>query len=110
MAADGEVKAAGRERELLGVGLLEANGDPTLRRLAPRLGEHGRREVDAGDAMTAGRELEGEETGAAAGVERVERAAPPEDEIEDAVPGGALGRGADTVAEILVEVAARRSQ
>src|SRR6266496_3416422 len=98
MTADGEVKAAGRERELLGVGFLEADRDATLRRLAPRLGDHRGREVDAGDVMAAGRELEGEEAGAAAGIERLERTSAPEDEVEDAVPGGALGGRADAVA------------
>ncbi|HEY3115520.1 MAG TPA: hypothetical protein VGK54_02145 [Chloroflexota bacterium] len=73
MTADDEVKAGRRERELLGVGLLESDrGDAERRRLAPRLGDHRRREVDADDVMTAGRELEGEEAGAAAGVERVD--------------------------------------
>jgi hypothetical protein len=68
MAADRKVKAGGRERELLGVGLLEPYRHTALRRLAPRLRDHRGREVDAGDVMTAGRELEGEEAGAAAGV------------------------------------------
>src|SRR3989442_14567848 len=66
MAADDEVKAAGRERELLGVGLLKPDRVAAFRRLAPRLGEHRGREVDAGNVMTAGRELEGEEAGAGA--------------------------------------------
>jgi hypothetical protein len=60
--------------------------------------------VDPDDVMAAGRELEGEEAGSAPGVERVERAPAGEDEIENSVPGGALGGGADAVAEILVEV------
>ena len=54
---------------MLGVGLLEPDRDTTCRRLAPRLGEHRGREIDAGDVMTAGRELEGEEAGAAARIE-----------------------------------------
>ena len=74
-----------------------------LRRLAPRLGEHRRGEVDPGDPMTAGRELEAQKAGAAAGVERVERTAPREHEIEDAIPGGALGGRADAVAKAVVE-------
>jgi hypothetical protein len=53
--------------------------------------------------MTAGRELEGEEAGAAAGIERVEHASAREDEIEDAIPGGALRRRADAVAKVVVE-------
>ena len=61
-------------------------------------------EVDAGDTMAAARELETEKAGAAAGIERVERVPAAEDKIENAVPGGALGRGADAVAEILVEM------
>src|SRR5207302_926390 len=56
--------------------------------------------------MTAGHELEGQEAGAAAGVERVERRSAGEDEVEDTVPGGTLGGGADAVAEVLVEVLA----
>jgi len=53
--------------------------------------------------MTAGRQLETEEPGAAAGVERIERLAPAEGEIEDAVPGSALGGGADAVAKAVVK-------
>ena len=53
--------------------------------------------------MTTGRELEGEKPGAAADVERVERASVCEDEGEDAIPRGPLGRRADAVAEIFVE-------
>ena len=75
-----------------------------LRRLAPRLGDHRGREVHAGDAMAPGRQLEAEKPGAAAGIERVQVAAPREDEIEDAVPGSALRGRADAVAEVLVEV------
>src|SRR5207302_1144732 len=69
-----------------------------------RLGDHRRREVDADDVMPAGRELEGEEPRAAAGVERVERASGGKDQIEDTIPGGALGGRADAVAKVLVEV------
>src|SRR2546422_6635993 len=54
--------------------------------------------------MTASRELKGEEAGAAAGVERVGSASGGKDEIEDTIPGGALGGRADAVAEVLVEV------
>ena len=68
-----------------------------------RLGEHRGREIDAGDAMTSGRQLEAQKAGAAAGVEALERAAAGQDQIEDAVPGGALGGRADAVAEVLVE-------
>src|SRR2546425_3167395 len=104
MTADDEVKTAGRERELLGVSLLQPDRDPAFRRLAPRLGEHRGREVNAGDVMAAGRELEREEPGAATGVKRVKRASAREDKSEDAVPGSALGGGADAVSEVLVEV------
>src|ERR1700751_3154659 len=76
-------------------------------RLATPLREHGRREVDRGDAVTARGKLEREEAGAAADIERVERASCREHEIEDAIPGGALGGRADAVAEVLVEL--RRS-
>src|SRR5216683_4119252 len=55
MAADREVEAARRERQLLGVGLLETNRGIVLRRLAPRLGEHRRREIDAGDPVATSR-------------------------------------------------------
>jgi hypothetical protein len=103
VASHDEVEAAGGERQLLGVALLEPDRGGTLGRLAPRLGDHGGREVDAGDAMTTRRELEGEKAGAAANVERVERAPVREDESEDAIPRGPLGRRADAVAEILVE-------
>ena len=54
--------------------------------------------------MTAGRQLEGEKPRAAAGVERVDAGAGGKDKIEDAIPGRALGRRADAVAEVLVEV------
>src|SRR6266851_313696 len=105
MTADDEVKAGRPERELLGVGLLEPHrGDTAFLRLAPCLGDHRRREVDADDVMPAARELEGEESGAAAGVERVEPASGGKDQIEDTIPGGALGGRADAVAKVLVEV------
>ena len=54
--------------------------------------------------MTASRELEGEKAGAAAGVERVERASAGQNKLEDAVPGRALRWSADAVAEVLIEV------
>src|ERR1700737_2634700 len=40
VAADREVEAVGGERQLLGVGLLEADREILLRRLAPRFGQH----------------------------------------------------------------------
>src|SRR5439155_24410129 len=98
-----EVEAGGRERKLLGVGLFQSDRHGALSGLAPRLGDHGRREVDAGDAMAPAGELEGEKAGAAPGVERVEPAAGRKNEIEDAIPRGALGRRADAVAEVFVE-------
>jgi hypothetical protein len=104
VAADDEVEAAGRKWELLRVGLLEPDRHAERRRLAPRLGDHRGREVHAGDAMAPGRQLEAEKAGAAAGIERIELAAPRQDEIEDAVPGSALRGSADAVAEVLVEV------
>src|SRR5262249_56085628 len=64
VASHDEVEAASGERQLLGVALLELDRGGTLGRLAPRLGDHGGREVDAGDTMTTRRELEGEEAGA----------------------------------------------
>src|SRR5213594_3785590 len=103
MPADDEVEAAGRERKLLGVGLLEPDRDRARCGLAARFRDHGRREVDTGDMMTPGRELEGEKPCAAPDVERVEGAAAGEHEIEDAIPRSALGGRADAVAEVLVE-------
>ena len=46
-----------------------------------------------------GRQLKAQKARAAARIERVERAVSRQDEIEDAVPGGALGGGADAVAK-----------
>ena len=88
---------------MLGIGLLETHRQRLRRRLTARLGQHRRREVDAGDAVTAARQFEAQKPGAAAGIERVERAAAADHQIEDAVPGGALGIGADAVAEIGIE-------
>src|SRR2546422_1952765 len=105
MTADDEVKAGRPERELLGVGLLEPDrGDTAFPRLAPRLGDHRRRDVAPDDVVPAARELEGEEPRAAARVERVERTSGGKDQIEDTIPGGALGGRADAVAKVLVEV------
>src|SRR5436853_154960 len=53
--------------------------------------------------MAPAGELEGEKAGAAPGVERVELAAGRKNEIEDAIPRGALGLRADAVAEVFVE-------
>ncbi len=103
MPADDEVEAGRRERKLLGVGLLEPDRDRARCGLAARFRDHGGREVDTGDVMTPGRELEGEKPGAAADVERVEGAAAGEHEIEDAIPRSPLGGRADAVAEVLVE-------
>src|SRR5207249_10195619 len=61
VAADDEIEAGGSERKLLGIALLETYRDAALGGLAARLGDHGGREVHAGDAMRAGGELEGEE-------------------------------------------------
>src|SRR5438034_5567398 len=104
MPADDEVEAAAGKRQLLGVGLLEADRKTALGRLAPRLGQHGRGEVDAGDPMTARDELEAEEARAAAGIECIEGSPAGEHEIENSVPGGALSFGTDAVAEILVKI------
>src|SRR5262245_66348010 len=103
VAADDQIEAAGAERELLGVALLEAHRDLALGGLAAGLGDHGGREVDAGHAMATRRELEGEKAGAAADVESVEPAPVRENESEDAIPRRPLGRRADAVAEIFVE-------
>jgi hypothetical protein len=54
--------------------------------------------------MSAGREFEAQKAGTAADVERRESAGGREDQIEDTVPGGPLGWGADAMAEILIEV------
>src|SRR5262249_59072526 len=69
MAADHEVEGRGREREVLGVAFLESDRDCAPGRLAPRLGYHRGREVDAGHAVPAPEELEAQEAGAAADVE-----------------------------------------
>src|SRR4029077_5864022 len=88
---------------MLGIGFLEADRDGALHCLSPRLGEHRRRKVDAGDPMTATRKFEAEEPRTAAGVECVERPAAREDEIKYAVPRGTLGRSPDAVAKAIVE-------
>src|SRR5262249_59538318 len=103
VAADDQIEAAGAERELLGVALLEAHRDLALGGLAAGLGDHRGREVDAGHAMAARRELEGEKAGAAADVERVELSARGDDEVEDAIPRGALALCANAVAEVCIE-------
>ena len=54
--------------------------------------------------MAARCQIEREEPGAAADVERVESSVDAKDAVEDPVPGRALGRLADAVAEVLVEV------
>ncbi len=54
--------------------------------------------------MSARRQLQAQKSGAAAEVERIERTSIRQNQAENAVPGGALGRGADAVAEILVEM------
>src|SRR5262249_45926347 len=79
------------------------NRRAALGRLATSLGDHRRREIDAGDAMTARGELEREEPRAAADIERVELGAGGNHEIEDAIPGDALAWCADAVAEVCVE-------
>ena len=94
---------AGGEGQLLDVALLEPDRDAELGCLASSLGDHRGREVDPGDAMPARGQLEGEKAGAAAGVQRVQRGAAAQHEVEDAVPGGALVGRADAVAEVLVE-------
>src|SRR5262249_35839601 len=77
--------------------------DRLRRRLAPRFGDHRGREVDAGHLVPSPDELEAQEAGAAADVERVERTTAGEDEVQDAIPGGAFGGRADAVTEVLVE-------
>jgi hypothetical protein len=54
--------------------------------------------------MSAGCQFEAKKAGATADIERVECAGCQEDQIEDTVPGGALGRGADAMTDILVEM------
>src|SRR5262249_12346283 len=76
----------GRERELFRIGLLEAGGETAHRRFAPRLLDHCGREVHADDMMTASRQLQGEESRAAADVERLEAGTAVADGIPDAGP------------------------
>ena len=104
MAADHQVEARRRKRQLLGIGLLETHGQAAVGCLALGASDHRRREVDAGHAVPARRELQTEKTGAGAHVERVQCALRPQDEPEDAIPRRVLGRRADAVAEILVEM------
>jgi len=99
---DNEAKAAGLERKLLGIGFYEPDGQPAG--LTPRFSQHGAREVHPYDVMPTRRELHSEEASSAAGVERMEHPSSSEEEIENAVPGGALPRRANTVAEVLIEV------
>src|SRR5215468_4555646 len=107
MPTDDEIKTAGREGKRLGVRLLEPNRDVPLGCLARRLAEHCDGEVNADDAMTKSRELEGEKSCTTADVEHLQRAPSRHDKLEDTVPCGPFGGSADTVAEILIEV--RRS-
>ena len=97
-------KLAGANGNLLGVALLEADREAALGCLALGPRDHRWGEIDAGHAMPARGELEAEKPGAAAEIERVERAVRRQHQAENAVPRGALGRGADAVAEILVEM------
>src|SRR5580692_6115347 len=103
MSAHRQVEAAGRKRQLLGITLLEADRESALSRLAARLGEHRRREIDAGDAMPAPGKFQAQEAGAAADIERVEPIPTWHHEGEDTIPGSALGRRRDAVAEALIE-------
>ena len=104
MPADHQIEAACRIGQVLGVGCLEADRETLCLRLLPGQIQHRRREVDTDDPMAARSEFEGEKTGAAADIERIQRAAGGHHEVEDAVPGGAFGRRLDAVAEILVEM------
>src|SRR5215470_11236215 len=104
MPTDDQIKAAGREGKLLGVGLLEPDRNVPQRRLAQCLSEHCDGEVNAGNTMTTSRELKGEEPCTTADVEHVERAPCRENKLKDALPGGPLGGSADTVAKVLIEV------
>src|SRR5262245_15421349 len=103
MARHDEIETRIGKPQRLGVALFESYRMPLRRRLLPRLGEHLRREIDAGHAVPARRQFEAQEPGAAADIERIEGAASADYQIEDAVPGGALGLGADAVPEIIVE-------
>src|SRR5271169_326760 len=104
MPADDEIKAAGRKWQLLGVGLFETDGSTLIGRLTARLGEHRGCKVDAGNAVSAVRQLEAQKPRAAARIEHIERAPPGQHEAENTVPGGAFRGSADTMPEILVEM------
>ena len=104
MPADHQVEAAARIWQPLGVALIEACRETLRRRLLARPRDHRGSEVEAGHAVAARRQFQREEPGAASDIERVERKAGRDHEIEDAVPGGAFGGAADAMAEILVEM------
>jgi hypothetical protein len=53
--------------------------------------------------MPAAGQFEAQKPGAAADIERIQGAAPADHQVEDAVPRGALGGGADAVPEIGIE-------
>ena len=103
MARHDQIEAADGERQLLRVALFEPHREALRGRLFARLGEHLRREIDAGHAVAAARQFEAQKPGAATDIERIEACTPAEHNIEDAVPGGALGGGANAVPEIGVE-------
>src|SRR5262249_16274752 len=72
-----------------------------LRGFAARDRQHRRGKIDPGHAMPARRQLKAEKPGAAADIERRQRRPCRHDEIENAVPRGALRGGFDAVAKIL---------
>src|SRR5258708_8961650 len=84
--------------------MLEPHRGAGLRRLRLGQREHLRSKVDAGDTVAARRQFEAQKPGAAADIERVESGPSGQGEVEDAVPGGALGLGADAMPEIRVEM------
>src|ERR1044071_1862665 len=104
MTRNNKVKARIRKAQRLGITLLEAHREAFSGcRFPLRLGEHLRRKIDAGDAVPTSGQFEPQKAGAAADIERIERRAAADHKTEDAVPGGALGLGADAVPEIAVE-------
>ena len=104
VAGDHQVEARRREWQVLGIGLLESDRSTGACRFLLRQGQHRRREIDAGDAVTARRQFQRQKPGAAADIERLKAVAAAYRQREHAVPRRALFVAADAMAEIRVEI------